>query len=1161
MGLKFNPFLGNLDFTGDGAGGTWGSITGTLSSQTDLQSALDAKQRNTLFNILDYGAVGDGATDNSTAVQNAINAAEVSGGCVFVPEGTFMSVMPTISTGNITIMGTGWKSVLLLAPSSIESGGLTIGLWVNGASNVIIKDLAIDGNYANIAKNGTYQSASSLWTPVITEYGSTSVKVYKMAGSGTDATTYLKQRMPIRITDSSNVLVENCLITNSVSAGILADSASVGGCTDINIINNRIYLTWDNGIYFHQGVNYGTAVGNDISDTTYNGVSTVYCNHIIIANNNIRNAGPSDSDSGGIQVNGSNNCDVTGNIIDNCQFYGIDLLSTQETNITGGDGGNSVWANNTVVSTNSITNCHANDYPSHNAPGINNFGSNSANISSNSIDNCDFGISAGGHAVNTLISTNRISNCSSIGINIGNSADVINITVKGNYVAYNGSHGVFAYAPARYENNSFIGNTGMGLSLASPPTGLPGKIDYVIGNTILDNTDSGILTNGGATSTAIIERNTFGNSYGVLFNDGEITYASTTLVSQNANFVSSDVGLPVFLINQGQYDTLTTTTIASVTDEHTVVLNDAAGATQTGLLFFIGRGVAFFTGSTSGSTLTAPSGTFKSSDSGLLVTVMSTDPTPTMIFQGTVSSYSSSTSVALSGTIGTYSAVAFFINRSQGQQSRSVNNYNDYPVIIKNNSTFGTPEYLGGGGTINILTKVLQNVRDPLSAQDVATKNYVDTNAYTLPTASTSVLGGVKVDGTSITIASGVISSSGGGGSGATTALDNLASVAINTGLVLGTSDGGALGSTTKMWSDLFLASGGVINFNNGDVTLTHSSGQLALAGNLLLSAKNIITDTTTGMKIGTATTQKLGFFNATPIVQVSATTDLGTVLSNLGLRASGTAYPITTSGVATLSGGITSSGGNILLNQANNSQEFKVGGSTNGGMVWVRKNFDRVGFGIDGTSATVDNPFDVNLDAKFRTVVAIGDAGISSGKILNIDKTITDSSGDKYGFFAVLRANEGASSSQNFFGGFIQAQTLSGNAQNYTSALFGAQLFSQHNGTGTVSKMYGIEAKISNTSTGTITTGVAIHIPNAAIGGGAITTAYGLLIEDQTAGSTIYAIKTGLGIVSLGDVFFPVQAVTASAPTYVLGGIYFDTTLNKLRIGGASGWESITSV
>lgn len=45
------------------------------------------------------------------------------------------------------------------------------------------------------------------------------------------------------------------------------------------------------------------------------------------------------------------------------------------------------------------------------------------------------------------------------------------------------------------------------------------------------------------------------------------------------------------------------------------------------------------------------------------------------------------------------------------------------------------------------------------------------------------------------------------------------------------TNDLSALGTTALMWSDLFLASGGVINFNNGDVTLTHSSNKLTLAG------------------------------------------------------------------------------------------------------------------------------------------------------------------------------------------------------------------------------------------------------------------------------------------------------------------------------------------
>jgi len=44
------------------------------------------------------------------------------------------------------------------------------------------------------------------------------------------------------------------------------------------------------------------------------------------------------------------------------------------------------------------------------------------------------------------------------------------------------------------------------------------------------------------------------------------------------------------------------------------------------------------------------------------------------------------------------------------------------------------------------------------------------------------------------------------------------------------TSDGNALGTTALMWGDLFLASGGVINFDNGNVTLTHSAALLTLA-------------------------------------------------------------------------------------------------------------------------------------------------------------------------------------------------------------------------------------------------------------------------------------------------------------------------------------------
>lgn len=59
------------------------------------------------------------------------------------------------------------------------------------------------------------------------------------------------------------------------------------------------------------------------------------------------------------------------------------------------------------------------------------------------------------------------------------------------------------------------------------------------------------------------------------------------------------------------------------------------------------------------------------------------------------------------------------------------------------------------------------------------------------------------------------------------------------------TTDSNALGTTALMWSDLFLASAGVINWNNGDVTLTHGSNVLTLGGGVLTCSDT--TDSTSG--------------------------------------------------------------------------------------------------------------------------------------------------------------------------------------------------------------------------------------------------------------------------------------------------------------------------
>jgi hypothetical protein len=68
---------------------------------------------------------------------------------------------------------------------------------------------------------------------------------------------------------------------------------------------------------------------------------------------------------------------------------------------------------------------------------------------------------------------------------------------------------------------------------------------------------------------------------------------------------------------------------------------------------------------------------------------------------------------------------------------------------------------------------------------------------------------------------------------GGTSVIDTTTGLTVPTGKVAvpQTNDGAALGTTTLQWSDLFLASGGVVNWANGDVTITHAADTLTFAG------------------------------------------------------------------------------------------------------------------------------------------------------------------------------------------------------------------------------------------------------------------------------------------------------------------------------------------
>lgn len=102
------------------------------------------------FNVLDYGAVGDGVTNDAPAIQDAIDAAEVLGGVVYLPANTYLMSAGVTVPSNVTLKGDGVVSELKRDVAATPFDFITIE---NGATHIGLYDFYING----VAKldNGT----------------------------------------------------------------------------------------------------------------------------------------------------------------------------------------------------------------------------------------------------------------------------------------------------------------------------------------------------------------------------------------------------------------------------------------------------------------------------------------------------------------------------------------------------------------------------------------------------------------------------------------------------------------------------------------------------------------------------------------------------------------------------------------------------------------------------------------------------------------------------------------------------------------------------------------------------------------------------------------------------------------------------------------------
>lgn len=118
--------------------------TGTASADKFLRGDLTWKNHLEWYNVKDYGAVGNNSADDTSAFQQAIDAAEAAGyGTVYIPEGTYkLTATLTVNSNNISIRGAG-IGVTILYVYQTTTDGIYIGPVSSDLQRISLRDFTM----------------------------------------------------------------------------------------------------------------------------------------------------------------------------------------------------------------------------------------------------------------------------------------------------------------------------------------------------------------------------------------------------------------------------------------------------------------------------------------------------------------------------------------------------------------------------------------------------------------------------------------------------------------------------------------------------------------------------------------------------------------------------------------------------------------------------------------------------------------------------------------------------------------------------------------------------------------------------------------------------------------------------------------------------------
>ncbi len=242
-------------------------------------------------NVKTFGAVGDGVTDDTTAIQTAINFGNV----VWFPPGTYICGNITCSKSNLTVIGTGWVVIQ-------GKTGTTGNLWAFSGNGVVVSGFVFTG------------------------------PIYSAFGDTISLNTLLRFEKNSGNTRISDVRVDSCYFNGAHNACVVL------ACDRVTATNLDIYRPYEWGLIVGNGCTHilidgfrAREVG--VTEAIKFGFTgqTVLCESVVIRNFLIESCGRLDTDEANWQdgidlyMAAAQYISISDGIIRKCGNGGIEL--------------------------------------------------------------------------------------------------------------------------------------------------------------------------------------------------------------------------------------------------------------------------------------------------------------------------------------------------------------------------------------------------------------------------------------------------------------------------------------------------------------------------------------------------------------------------------------------------------------------------------------------------------------------------------------------------------------------------------------------------------------------------------------------------------------------------------------------------------------------